>query len=121
MKYLILLLFASSIIFSQNFEAKIDVDDSSDDILIKGIFYNHSDFTINFSYEMISLKKGESGTSSTKQKGNFTAEPDEKVLLSEVFLNKDCSNYKIKLLIFDDIDVVTSDSVKLNFKNEGAN
>ena len=121
MKYLILLFFASSIIFSQNFEAKIDTDESSDDIIIKGMFINHSDSTVKFSYEMNTIKSGRSGNSSTKQSGDFTAEPDEKVFLSKTILNKDDSDYQINLLIFDNKNIVSKDSLELNLHNEGAN
>ena len=121
MKYLILFLFASSIIFSQNFEARIETDESSNEIIIKGMFENHSDSTVKFSYKMISGKTGTSGTSNTSQSGDFTAEPNEKIYLSKVILNKDDSDYQIKLLIFDNKNVVLKDSVKLNFHNEGAN
>lgn len=94
--------------------AKIVTEKKTNNINIKGIFFNLTDSSFYLYYEMITAKNGNSGSSKSKQSGKFHSTPNSETTLAEVGLDVDESaNYEIILRVFDKGNLISADSLSL--------
>jgi hypothetical protein len=100
----------------QPFYAKIEVDEENERINIIGKFINNSESTFFIKYEMNTKKSGSSGSSQSKQSGEFLSLPNSELILSKIGLNiEDESQYDILLKVFKDDKLISSDSLNYKF------
>ena len=95
-------------------EAKIVMEKENEIINIKGVFYNFTDSTYYLFYEMESRKFSNSGSSKSRQSGEFKSSPKSEKIFTKVGLNVDKStSYEIILRVFENGKLISSDSLSL--------
>jgi hypothetical protein len=110
---------------NKNFEAKIEIKEFEEMVVITGTVENLTDVYENLYFKLSVIKKGNSNnTSSNSQEGRFTIKPDEKKSLSKTQINIEENDKAIVLLLIyneDDL-LVGKDRVELqDIKNDEAN
>lgn len=113
-------LFLSTIFHAQtaeNVSGKIITENNEGQIKIKAAAISSSQTFKDLNYILITLKKGKSGTSSNKQSGKFSLNPNETRILSETNVNLAKSD-GLKIFLFlkdEDSDrTVAKDSLEIN-------
>lgn len=84
-------------------------------ITFAGVFKNEKSESVKISYKFEVVKVGNAGNSNNLQSGEVVVKGNTKTILSEVrsnLMNNDI--YKIKLKIFENNEIILSDSLEVN-------
>ena len=93
--------------------AWIDAKQTDDMLTIRGKFANDSEQDATFRYELVTIKQGPSGSSSSTQAGSFAAPAQDEVSLSNVSINVTPADlYVIELKIFQADSVYLRDKIE---------
>ena len=91
----------------------IDAQEHDHMLTIKGKFANDGAQDARFRYELVTIKQGKSGRSSSTQAGSFQAPAGEEVSLSNVSVNVSSEDtYVIELKIFQGDTVYLHDELE---------
>ncbi len=100
-----------------NYKTQIVVKNTKQKLNITGNFINNTGDSIAIQYLLVTKKTGDSGSTSSTQKGNVEVKGNEEKILSKVTLNivKD-DTYFIKLFTYSGNKEIGRDSVLYNMK-----
>jgi len=96
---------------SQLYDARIETDKVNGKLLIRNVFENKSQKTVDLYYKFKCKRQGRSGSSVNSQSGSFTAAPGEIVTLSKTAVSVAPSDaYTINLEVFSNSKTIATDS-----------
>lgn len=97
---------------SDPMKAWIELELQDGDARVRALFFNTTNQTQTLSYSLQVSRTGKSGTATNNQSGAFTALPDEtKILSKSSFYLGSRTHYEIKLNVYDELDLILSDSL----------
>ncbi len=106
--------YANSCQLKDSVEAKIVVEKKEKVINITGMFYNFTNNAFFLYYELESKKVSDSGSSNSKQSGQFNSRANSESILSKIGLDIDEStSYEIILKVFEEEKIISSDTLSL--------
>jgi len=106
--------FINSCQLKDSVEAKIVIEKKEKVINITGMFYNFTNNAFSLYYELVSKKVSDSGSSKSKQSGQFNSRPNSESILSEIGLDIDeNTSYEIILKVFEEEKIISSDTLSL--------
>lgn len=101
---------------TEPFVADIEIKQSDTGTNIQGIFKNNSSERVKFVYRLTMHKRGKAGKSSSNQGGLFTAEPEEKKILSQLKVNiQEGDAYSINLKIYHGQELMAEKFIRSSF------
>ena len=93
------------------YDARIETEKVNGKLLIRNVFENKSQNTVDLYYKFKCKREGRSGSSANSQSGSFTAAPGETVTLSKTAVSVAPSDaYTIDLEVYSNAKTIATDT-----------